>query len=119
MRFENGLPTDLYLNAHTFGAFYTFTAGMFTFVRGKSYTLNNQTAAVIYPLTVNLVEGLHPELFVANGSHGIWGGAGRFGAGNPPSPQHGAGQGTPLSPRGGFSAGRGVYPWWTASGSTN
>ena len=78
MRFENGLPTDLYLNAHTFGAFYTFTAGMFTFVRGKSYTLNNQTAAVIYPLTVNLVEGLHPELFVANGSHGIWGGAGRF-----------------------------------------
>ena len=42
MRFENGLPTDLYLNAHTFGAFYTFTAGIFTFVRGKSYTLNNQ-----------------------------------------------------------------------------
>ena len=37
MRFENGLPTDLYLNAHSFGAFYTFTAGVFTFVR-RAYT---------------------------------------------------------------------------------
>ena len=42
MRFENGLPAELYLNAHSFGAFYTFAAGVFTFARGKRYTLNNQ-----------------------------------------------------------------------------
>ena len=100
MRFEDGMPTDLYLNAHSFGAFYTYGPGIFTFVRGKSYVLNNQanfilyfvkiqqelitiesppqTATILYPLTVHLADGFHPELFVANGSHGIWGGPGRF-----------------------------------------
>ena len=45
---------------------------------GKSYTLNNETGPVFYPPTVTLTEGFHPELFIANGSHGIWGGVGMF-----------------------------------------
>ena len=27
---------------------------------------------VVYPETVYLVEGTHPEVFSANGSHGVW-----------------------------------------------
>ena len=48
MRFEDGMPTDLYLNAHSFGAFYTYGPGIFTFVRGKSYVLNNQANIILY-----------------------------------------------------------------------
>ena len=33
---------------------------------------------VPYPRAVSIVEGSHPEVFAANGSHGIWGDSGKF-----------------------------------------
>ena len=33
---------------------------------------------VEYPQTVNLVEGNHPEVFSANGSHGTWASEGTY-----------------------------------------
>ena len=55
MRFEDGMPTDLYLNAHSFGAFYTYGPGIFTFVRGKSYVLNNQANFILYFVKIQQV----------------------------------------------------------------
>ena len=33
---------------------------------------------VSYPTSISVVEGSHPEVFAANGSHGIWGASGKF-----------------------------------------
>ena len=86
MRLQNGEPTDLYLNAHNFGAFYKYQEiktwpgdeAKFIFNCGKKYSYNDQEMEVPYPKAVSIVEGSHPELFAANGSHGIWGASGKF-----------------------------------------
>ena len=86
LRPQDGKPTDLYLNAHNFGAFYKYqeiktktgNESKFTFNCGKKFSHNDQEMHVPYPRAVSIVEGSHPEVFAANGSHGIWGDSGKF-----------------------------------------
>ena len=64
----------------SFGAYYGFnqTTGNFDFYYGEPLKdAPNPHLAIEYPDTVYLVEGTHPEIFSANGSHGIWGQEGK------------------------------------------
>jgi hypothetical protein len=67
-----------------FGAWYAFneTSQTFELTEGETFpyvdsrTQERVELPVDYPQTVNLVEGTHPEVFCANGSHGTWGAEG-------------------------------------------
>ena len=74
-------------NRFRFGAFYTYNEATraFVFQSGKPHSFNGRENSVPYSATVSLVEGTHPELFSANGSHGVWGDAGKFEYSNQPS----------------------------------
>ena len=80
IRFQNMRPTELYLSVHSFGAFYAFneTSNEFDFTYGEDVKGADPSLAVEYPEKVVLVEGTHPEAFVANGSHGLWGQEGKW-----------------------------------------
>jgi hypothetical protein len=70
---------------YSFGAKYRYDEanGTFSFYEGEDleidWFLTNSGDAksgyslpVVYPETVYLVDGTHPEVFSANGSHGVW-----------------------------------------------
>jgi hypothetical protein len=61
-----------------FISYYTFDAenNEFLFEEGSDFVLGGITYPVEYPEQIQLVEGTHPEVFSANGSHGTWGGPG-------------------------------------------
>jgi len=87
IRFQNNVPTDMYLAAHGFGAKYAYneTNRTFDFYDGEPCCFDPETRIdgspeididIDYPKTVYLVDG-HPEVFSANGSHGTWGSEGK------------------------------------------
>jgi len=86
LRLQSGNPTEMYVGAHSFGAWYKWmeSNGTFQFYKGtplKRETKNQKRngrvtrsfleSEVPYPQTVYLEEG-HPAVFSANGSHGMW-----------------------------------------------
>ena len=74
MRIQNGQPKYLQVNVHTMGALYQYQneSNTFEFLSGEDLEITDGVAVPVeYPDTVNLVD-THPELFVANGSHGMW-----------------------------------------------
>ncbi len=77
-------------SCHRFGAWYVYDSESHTFkyrdgeqlIEGLDPDRANPDAqfqlVIEYPQEVFLVEGNHPELFSANGSHGTWGAEGRW-----------------------------------------
>ena len=79
MRIQNGEPKYLQLNAHSIGALYEYNkeTGNYDFLSGESLDVLGIDFNVEYPEIVNSIEG-HPEIFIANGSHGNWGQPGKY-----------------------------------------
>ena len=77
MRIQNGRPKYLQVNVHTMGALYQYDdeTNTFKFLSGEDIEISDGVfRPVEYPDTVNMdtFTFTHPELFVANGSHGMW-----------------------------------------------
>ena len=84
IRFRDGVPTKIYVPAHSFGAEYTYEEESKTFEFSYGEPLKEELRGedggriyidwpVKYPETVHLFEETnHPELFSAKGSHGSW-----------------------------------------------
>ncbi|TRY68262.1 hypothetical protein TCAL_03822 [Tigriopus californicus] len=90
IRFQNGSPQAIYLSVHSFGGYYAYnkTAHSFDFAFGETLLIQDgydygegirfyDETRVTYPPTVNIVEGNHPVVFSANGSHGSWASEGK------------------------------------------
>ena len=58
----------------SFGALYEYhpEANEFHFERGEGLQVGEVTFPIAYPQKVVMINGTHPELFSANGSHGTW-----------------------------------------------
>lgn len=79
MRIQNGEPKYLQLNAHSIGALYEYNKETrnYDFLSGESLDVLGIDFNVEYPEIVSSsIEG-HPEIFIANGSHGNWGQPGK------------------------------------------
>lgn len=73
----------------SFGGYYAYneTAHSFDFAFGETFRIQDDTgderiryydeSRVNYPPIVNIIEGNHPEVFSANGSHGSWASEGK------------------------------------------
>jgi len=82
LRLQNGKPKEMYLDVHSFGAWYSWkeASGTFDFHHGKPLSrktrtregkLLNLSLDIDYPAQVFLEDG-HPVVYSANGSHGVW-----------------------------------------------
>jgi len=81
IRFQNGFPLRAYLDVHNFGAWYDWNGATsrFDFAEGKPVRRSTMRdgksdeirIVVEYPEFLDLVGG-RPEIFSANGSHGVW-----------------------------------------------
>jgi len=87
LRLQGGQPVQIYVGVHSFGAWYDWdiASGKFLFSEGshllrRTYRegrfLDVKTT-VNYPAELVLEETGHPVVFSANGSHGVWAGAGK------------------------------------------
>lgn len=68
-------PAEMYVSAHDAGAFYTFDAAKKAFVFKKQEIRKGFIQRPNFPAQVKLQNdsrGLHPVLFAARGSHGLW-----------------------------------------------
>ncbi|XP_037800159.1 vacuolar protein sorting-associated protein 62-like [Penaeus monodon] len=76
IRIRNKKVVECYIAVHSFGAWYSWneTANNFQFTHGEDSRID--VIDVTYPVTVEVVEGRHAEVFSANGSHGLWSEAG-------------------------------------------
>ncbi|CAG0899197.1 unnamed protein product [Darwinula stevensoni] len=84
IRFRDEEPEQLYISCHSFGAYYNYNAAenVFEFDRGdvkaqwevKDFTKQDSLDPEFSPFV--FMDGTHPIVFSANGSHGLWGEAG-------------------------------------------
>ncbi|XP_039282624.1 LOW QUALITY PROTEIN: putative vacuolar protein sorting-associated protein TDA6 [Nilaparvata lugens] len=74
-------PAEMYVSVHSFGSYYKFDETRNQFIlHGRMARYRPQ-----FPKTVNLIQGSHPVLFAAKGSHGLWATPGRHKYVNIPS----------------------------------
>ncbi|XP_042232038.1 uncharacterized protein LOC121872958 isoform X2 [Homarus americanus] len=75
IQFKGSTPTQMYVSAHTFGAYYTYIPHLHEFLYAGQDTRDGIAMSPNYPRTVQLT-GSHPVLYAARGSHGLWGAPG-------------------------------------------
>ncbi|XP_046661754.1 putative vacuolar protein sorting-associated protein TDA6 [Homalodisca vitripennis] len=76
LQIKDSVPDSLYLSVHTVGAYYTYdkVSGCFVLSSIKRRGISQVQDP---PSTVQIDDG-HPIVFVANGSHALWGSVGTY-----------------------------------------